>query len=979
MATHREKKPRRAGISLMPAATAGLLAAVGMSLCSAAVPPRPPTAEWKWLEAQPEGAFKLRVQVSIGAGADQDATAWIAFNRTPSGRGYLLALSRRGARFARLERGRLVPVRASTHPIDLRPGSPVAVTLKRGLWEMVAIVGDQVAARAFDATWHGGRLGLAVSGPGMTFAEPRVQPLAKLYFADDFMRAPGETGDWTSLAGTWRVGSPREGTRADPRLSANPFFYRVKAFSQGFGLAAAGHWFWDDYSLSVAVRMPSTGAAGICAFVQDRSRYVVFRVRFGTNAPTAELMEVSPAGERLLADKPVSCRPGQWYKLTLIATADALTGQIDSRTVCRSTTVPFGQGRVGLYAGGQSPSPQLRFDDVRVVTVGRSALHDLGAVSWDEVAVKGITGAPPIRLTGAADWETTRVSVQAKVSPLLDAGLCFGYRSPDDYYLIRRHVNAWTGRTVWELWKAAPTGITCVARYELSPAAAKNETDTGWVSVSGEFLGGAVRAQVGDYVVLTAVDADLLRGVRPAGGRVGVLADDSPASRYRDLTLTFPGPDPPPLEVTPQFTKEDTMAGWASPRGVWTLGKHGWIWRRDEFFRDCLFSFPLPDEKKPGHVDVILAGDGTDPRHGYRLALDIQVGKPLACRLLRDEKPVASRTGIEWEPGDHIRFQRTDDLVLVDLTGGPLLAYRDPSPLSGRKVGFRTQGIETDVAELKKPRYGTTPQTTKRKPGAGDQVLNTVGSILLGRVLHKNAPDLARVIDRFGVRVNFVKILSRKQRQKERLRKAADPKLELNELTARSSHLYDCSFSTAPVDWRVGDGVWQVTQRWTCSPQWTFFGGRGGKHPTLWSKRSFFGDQVVEFFAAKPMAQHGPGHDRPSNFSLTMCGDGNDPAVGYVFTVAADGGRWNRLTRNGRVLTESPYKLTSNNPHRAWFQIRAERIGDTLTLTVDDLAAFSVSDSDPLPGGFLAFSSDPQGMMIARVKVWDSGPPAPKP
>ncbi|NCO95823.1 MAG: hypothetical protein GW880_31350, partial [Armatimonadetes bacterium] len=73
-------------------------------------------------------------------------------------------------------------------------------------------------------------------------------------------------------------------------------------------------------------------------------------------------------------------------------------------------------------------------------------------------------------------------------------------------------------------------------------------------------------------------------------------------------------------------------------------------------------------------------------------------------------------------------------------------------------------------------------------------------------------------------------------------------------------------------------------------------------------------------------------------------------------------------------LGAGPYRLSSNDPHRSWLNIRAERIGRQLRLSVDDEVLFEREDPAPLPGGPLAFWSDPQGMMVARVKVWDSGP-----
>ena len=42
---------------------------------------------------------------------------------------------------------------------------------------------------------------------------------------------------------------------------------------------------------------------------------------------------------------------------------------------------------------------------------------------------------------------------------------------------------------------------------------------------------------------------------------------------------------------------------------------------------------------------------------------------------------------------------------------------------------------------------------------------------------------------------------------------------------ATTDAMLDYNFTTAPTDWRAARGRWEVTERWTCSPQWSFFGG----------------------------------------------------------------------------------------------------------------------------------------------------------
>ena len=46
-------------------------------------------------------------------------------------------------------------------------------------------------------------------------------------------------------------------------------------------------------------------------------------------------------------------------------------------------------------------------------------------------------------------------------------------------------------------------------------------------------------------------------------------------------------------------------------------------------------------------------------------------------------------------------------------------------------------------------------------------------------------------------------------------------------------------------EWLTQSGVWAVMARYSCQPQWNWFGGFGVNTPTVWSKYRLDGDQVV--------------------------------------------------------------------------------------------------------------------------------------
>lgn len=209
------------------------------------------------------------------------------------------------------------------------------------------------------------------------------------------------------------------------------------------------------------------------------------------------------------------------------------------------------------------------------------------------------------------------------------------------------------------------------------------------------------------------------------------------------------------------------------------------------------------------------------------------------------------------------------------------------------------------------------------------------------------------------------------------------------QLSATCDHLRDYTFTTAPIGWRPQKGKWEVTTRWACKKDWSFFGGKGDENPTLWTKQPYFGDQVAEFYAALPMdLPHEPGYSHPSDINFTLCADGKDLSSGYSFIYAGWGNRWTRILRKDKVVAETngvvlPYPPISRNFafHRRWFYVRIQKQGNRVELSIDDRPVLSYTDPDPLPGGHIACWSFNNGLMIARARIWyeKEGEPLPDP
>jgi len=945
----------------------------------------PAALGWTWIEESCPADFRLRVECR----PEVPGTAWIALNFQDPQHTYIAELSTSGGRFLKVSEAGVQPIGEARGEEGWLPGE---ILLKRRGWEMSLAIAGRRVAWAFDEDYQEGRLGLA-TGPGVRLGEPLYQPVEPLFFSDDFMRAEGAEGEWRVLRGRWQCGSPREGTPADPRLSANPFFYRATPDETGLALATVGHWFWDHYLFQAAVRLPAQGSVGLCAHVQDADHYLLFRLADPGPRARAQLLAVAGGQEEVLQEKPWAVSPGEWVALRLEVADEWLQGWVDGQPVCAAENRRWTQGPAGLYlradastaariAAVDSGTEEAQFDDVllessrefRASPPVPGAAPPAGGGLWTEVLDQvraQVPDAGPLLpgaqaalwMTGSREWSEYTVQVQVQPAGDSPMGLCVNYRDAAHFDLLRGGPGG--GKPwLWEWLQVTPTGVRRLARSEgrLRPGA--------WQPLTVTVVGPALQARLPGGTVLTALAHPELPPGSPPTGRIGLYAAD-PATRFRDLEVTFSQGQVPGFAnlepaVTDQFTAEETMAQWSTREAAWRKGEGGWVWHRGLFFGDASLAFPLPRCPRGGTLQALLGGDGRNPDRGPQLQITLQPSAMLRCVLRQEGQTLARADAVAWSPGDTLTFERQAGLLQVRLNGRPLLVHPASGPAAGPYLGFRARKIPFDRGTLDRPPYGVLPRQKKRS--FWDQLANAAGNILLSEVLARKAPDLGRIFDQSGYQIDFVELIKPSPPKPKKVNAAADETLEVAELSVQSPHFRDWTFASAPVDWRAGEGVWQVTQRWTCSPQWTFFGGKEAARPTLWSKAAYFGDLALECFLAKPMHPE-TGQDAPVELNLTLCGDGQSVDSGYSFILAGEGGRVNRIVRRGRTVAQGRYQPTNANPHRAWYAVRVEKIGGRLNFAVDGCDLLSYTDPDPLPGGHIAFWSDAQGLLIARVRL----------
>lgn len=178
-------------------------------------------------------------------------------------------------------------------------------------------------------------------------------------------------------------------------------------------------------------------------------------------------------------------------------------------------------------------------------------------------------------------------------------------------------------------------------------------------------------------------------------------------------------------------------------------------------------------------------------------------------------------------------------------------------------------------------------------------------------------------------------------------------------------------FHKAPSDWRPAGGAWDVQNRWQCDPRWSFFSGVNFQGPAvLWNKRSFEGDQTVEFAAGIKMArEHGSYSDYGRDIDVTLCADGKNVDSGYSFVFAGWGNTKCAILRQGKVVAEAPPPKLDDSIHHKWFLVRAEKRGSSLKYYVDDTLLCEYNDPHPLDGTRLALWTYKCGIMVSRFRA----------
>lgn len=206
---------------------------------------------------------------------------------------------------------------------------------------------------------------------------------------------------------------------------------------------------------------------------------------------------------------------------------------------------------------------------------------------------------------------------------------------------------------------------------------------------------------------------------------------------------------------------------------------------------------------------------------------------------------------------------------------------------------------------------------------------------------------------------------------------------DLKNVEINTGNVYDYTFASAPTDWWVQSGVWEMTNRWSCSPGWSWFGGRSEEIAAVWNKRKFSGDMSIQFYFAFKMGLTGSPrwNYHPSDVALSFAGDGKNLGSGYSLIIGADSNKRSILMKGDQVVAQSAEKAallpvladgqpSMNDLHRHWWYVRINKIGSRIECYLDNELFLTYNDPAPLDAGQIALWTYNNGIMLSRVQIY---------
>lgn len=556
---------------------------------------------------------------------------------------------------------------------------------------------------------------------GWTVGEYRVQPLAPVVFADDFMRNADDKGQWAVQRGQWALTSSWDN---DPhgnsaRFSAvlfaqNPFAWSGRN-ADGSALCTTGQPFWEDYTLSAALQPEAGGAAGVVVNMPDPQHGILIRwspVNDRSEHGDQLAAYLLGSGEpRLLQSTHGGYLPHQWYHLTVTSAPEGLQVAIDGVPRLQIDNITPWRGGVGLYAEGAKGATfnnitiygqELRKDMLQErhqekiqqrFQIDRNGMADWADMTSEWKAMPATPGAFAHRSEFYGDqWMTLTCTPQGKESGQLcmllngnGADLTTGYRA-----LIAR-----TNDTA---------NYTCTLYHDAAVLATKSvpPAKDGDTTFRFGHLGNTLWLEQDGARLLQATDASPAAGLYPAYNAAGGLAKVAPPLVMARNVLDYSFSEAPvdwmgdgDWASTVRWACTPTwsfLSGWSRGEAV--------LWHKQRFSGDHnLQAFVGVKMEYPREMDIYdnryrdfaitICGDGHNPRSGYTgVFAAAQPALPVRLVLLRNGTEVASKPlanppnrGANHRSWFNIMLRKHGSTVEFWVADQRELTFTDPQPI----------------------------------------------------------------------------------------------------------------------------------------------------------------------------------------------------------------------------------------------------------------------------------------------------------
>ena len=903
-------------------------------------------AEWQYdfLAEKAQPSFDLRFKlVAKGDAGEARMRLFVGATETD---GLYLEAGPEGVRSGRAVGGRDVAGEILTGKslLDLC-GAQLVFERRPYRWSLIA--DGRLIAGGASAGGDGERIGFAKVNGDVEIEALRYQAISDIYFTDTFMRTPDDPTSWTEMGGLWQVNVLK-----NPLLSANAFSYNAcvpaPASTTTTLVAAAG---------TTTTTLPAKGAVTTTTMPTKAVAAV----------PAADMpppgIGRAVAGEWFWSD--IDCRvaikpakdavvgiyfcwrgPEEWYLFRWTAADSARpVRQLIRRSGNTETVVAQSAGGFiaeqwyTLSALVGSGWVRAAIDDTTVftyrdagLTYGKIGLHVEGqnVTCFDDVVVES-------RQAGLMDFGRDQMR-QCLITGGEWLPITAAEWGPDVW---AGGVVATTDRNARMVW-----GDPLWHNYELSARVGS------WKSGA---LGLCLRYQddLNYYAARWRKGADAaIEILRVQGGREQVLAATAPPEdgAPHQFTVSTDGArlvacvDRQPVLRTSDSSFE---------RGRMGLCVEG---PASGTFSDVTYDF------LPGRVPIL----NTHEAFSAEESMSIWSGA-LSDWEKGSVTPFGGKTSTEmW-------WRRTDlhGDVQVDLR------MNEP-PAAGAQVGVVINGNGKNLGD------GYLARLSRKTDSDAVEVELFANAEAAGKATVKwDSGPLVLSLSRSGNAVNVFAggevVLTARDSTAPAGRRggwyAIKAPVDRTDIDIYSDNMIDYGFNTAPTDWRVGCGIWEVTNRWQCDPRWSFFSGRSEKIAALWNKRPLKGDFTIEYYVGPKMnRERGGAYEYAQDMNITVCADGQDLTSGYSILF---GGFNNTVTAIYRLdkkwvvpaVGREMFIERSGSLHRKWYHIAVTRKGNAFEVKVNDNLVLSGTDPNPLLGGRWGIWTHDFGMMIARVRV----------